>query len=71
LATTGERNKPNAEHEIAEINCPHWRANHRLFVHVRHMSRSQNFYSGGQIKLCFVFDAFQPLEDEKLFGNLS
>jgi nicotinamidase-related amidase len=61
----GERNNPNAEHEIAEL-IAHWRANHAPIVHVRHISTEpESLFWPDQDGVLFQ-DAFQPLEDEKV-----
>lgn len=64
----GERNNPNAEHEIAEL-LAHWRASHAPIVHVRHLStESESLFWPEQDGVLFQ-DAFQPLADEKIIDK--
>ncbi|MGO2355737.1 MAG: cysteine hydrolase family protein [Marinomonas foliarum] len=61
----GERNNPNAEHEIAEL-LAHWRSFHAPIVHVRHLSTEpESLFWPDQEGVLFQ-DAFQPLIDEKI-----
>lgn len=61
----GERNNPNAEHEIAEL-LAHWRANHAPIVHVRHLSTEPESLFWPEQEGVLFQDTFQPLADEKV-----
>jgi nicotinamidase-related amidase len=61
----GERNNPNAEHEIAEL-LAHWRASHAPIVHVRHVSTEPKSLFWPEQEGVLFQDAFQPLADEKV-----
>ena len=60
----GERNNPNAEHEMAEL-LAHWRANHAPIVHIRHFSTEPESLFWPEQEGVLFQDAFQPLADEK------
>ncbi|RBP81100.1 cysteine hydrolase [Marinomonas rhizomae] len=62
---SGERNNPNAEHEIAEL-LAHWRASHAPIVHVRHLSTEPESLFWPEQEGVLFQDAFQPLVDEKV-----
>lgn len=65
----GERNNPNAEHEIAEL-LAHWRANHAPIVHVRHLSTEPESLFWPEQEGVLFQDTFQPLADEKVIEKL-
>lgn len=61
----GERNNPDAEHQIAEL-LAHWRASHAPIVHVRHLSTEPDSLFWPEQEGVLFQDAFQPLADEKI-----
>ncbi|MEL0635561.1 cysteine hydrolase family protein [Marinomonas sp. TI.3.20] len=64
----GERNNPNAEHEIAEL-LAHWRINHAPIVHVRHLSQDlESFFWPEQEGVLFQ-EALHPLNGEKVIDK--
>lgn len=61
----GERNNPQAEHNIAEL-LAHWRACQAPVIHVRHLSTEPDSLFWPEQEGVLFQEAFEPLEDEKV-----
>lgn len=61
----GNRNNPEAEHEIAEL-LAHWRVNHGPIVHVCHHSTQEDSLFWPEQEGAIFQEAFMPLDKEKV-----
>ncbi|AEF56031.1 cysteine hydrolase family protein [Marinomonas posidonica] len=62
----GERNNPDAEHNIAEL-LAHWRAVQAPVIHIRHLSTDPDSLFWPEQEGVLFQEAFEPLDGEKVF----
>lgn len=61
----GERNNPDAEHNMAEL-LAHWRAAHAPIIHIRHLSTEPDSLFWPEQDGVLFQEAFEPLDNEKV-----